>query len=311
MEEAVKFFQNILDMREPRYASSSYNNNNNDDDDAMRLPPPPTIGTSLQLSRADEIALIFDKLRNSKIGDTNTTMAAYILSRDMAPALHLDPSQIIEEEIDEDSDIERVLVSKLARSQDPRVFEFVQRLINNSPNISTRNEPSEEKVKAAIQAASFICICSRAWNATMLSSPQGYERPCGFGDECLAFKRYGKALKEFFTPVEMREIETKSRRAVSTETRACLVCVRDVMARTHLYHTIHGDARTPVMFPQPFKNSVDVEGEYQQADCIPILTGFSMPIVMNIEHGYVASYDKDTQVLTLREDRYAFPTVFA
>ncbi len=275
-----------------------------------QIPAPPLVGTALQLTRADEVARIFDRLRSSKMGDPNTSIAAYILSNDMAPALTLPPTRVLEEEIDEDEDVERVLISKIARTVDPRVFQFVQTLINNSPSISTRNEPSEDKVRIAVQTAGFISTCSRRWNATMLSSPQGYERPCGFGTDCLALKKHGKALKEFFTHLEMSEIEKKGRRAVSVETRACLMCVRDTLARTHLYHAVHGDAHTLAMFPQPFKNSVDVAGEYQSADCIPLLTSFSMPIVMNIEHGYTVSWDRDTQVMTLSETGYAYPAVF-
>jgi len=318
MDEAIKFFKNL----ERKLGGSA---------DAMEivgdespaeggvgglpltggLPPAPEVGSALQLTRADEISFILEGLKTSKPGDSNATMASYILSRDIAPTLHIDPAKLEDEVDEEDDNVERMLVAKLTRVVDPRVFQFVQSLLNNSPNTNVRNTPPVGGVRNAVNTARFIPTCTRAWNATMLSSPHGYERPCGFGEKCICNLKFGKALKEFFTPIEMHEIETKGRRAVSVETRACLVCVRDTLTSTHLYHAINGDPHTLLMFPQPFKNEVDKAGEYLSSDCIPILTDFSLPIVMNREFGYVASYDKDTGILTLSEKGYESPSVFA
>lgn len=196
------------------------------------------------------------------------------------------------------------LIEKLRTIRDPRIFAFVQEFLKlKNTHRPTKNTAA---AAAAISAMTHIPLCVREHNRHMLRTPKGVERQCGMGEKCLALKQFGRCLREFLLPDEEREIVSHGRRAVEPENRSCLICIRDAYHAAHLFAHFSGAEHTPNQFAQYFKNAVNVPGEYSMLDCFSLLTGFSLPIVMNLWAFYEASTDSDN-VMWISEKHYASP----
>lgn len=245
----------------------------------------PNQGAKIPLSRMTELRMIADTLATGTL-----TLAE---NGDIFQAVFANPIQVgggfCELGPGEEDRFDAEFAQKIKKLPDPRNYEFVASLQDRKRGM---NSISKECLAAAMSSAKIqLSCCTREHNATMLRSPNSYERPCGCNDECVSLSELGFIMREFLTPDIEQEIKTKGRRTVQPETGPCLICCRHIYYIAHMSSYQEGLDESIYNFPQFYSNPVDVAGQYVLSSCIPVLTGFSLPIVMNNFNMYEVRVD--------------------
>lgn len=291
------------------------------------LPPPMTLpqnGEKLQLKRALMIEARFKTLRKDILQPAdNANLGMFILNRDVIPKLsdeayfndmamkaisrqtgvkRANPRHDEEDEEEEEDDdgVSGIPLSQHIREHNPAVYDTIKTLMINA---AAARQPQSNNNNNDLAKRRVIPLCSRKWNSTMLASPTGYDRPCVCDTNCIALIKYGKILKEFLTPDEVIEAETVGRKPLVQN--ACLLCIRQMCHLDFEIDRVNERPLSSKYLTQPHRNEVDVEGEYLSTDCIPLISRYLFPMVMNkFETGYIPHIDRSTGVLTLTEGGY-------
>lgn len=191
----------------------------------------------------------------------------------------------------------------------PWDFPYIQSLLLQAPvkGYDLTKSNKVDRYRADVET------CTRAYEESFMCEPHGDQRPCILSDECEGLKipdTEGFVLREFLLPSQQLEYE-KTGHYPSQQNR-CIFCLRSELARALVFIRAHGMACKPDAILQPYRNLVNIPGEYRLEDCIlskkDVWEGIVDPVVLHTRNAY--KFEMKDGKKTYVQWRFASPEHF-